>query len=492
MNIDAYVKNISITDTDRDALQKIAYTNEIEYRGPVSKMNVYAGYSTEPGKLKVGNVEHNSQDYFIFINIHKSLIDSENTAYVTPPKREFKTKNNKSVSNGKIEIINAIYDKLQYDLTLQRHERMAALEGTVICRPIYDKATDTWDMQELLPSNESLTLDSHPAFPSKIMGIGYKYKTNITPVENSGVIEYLQEPVEMSIKWTSTTVNYKWSDTKGTHDITQDHNYGRLPFAILRFDLDRTRTWGAPDIELYTLAHQRNLILANALARTHLSQLEKLIVAGTSKEEVLDQMSSRLLALDAREITRSDGTQETIIPTAKYISPEADDAMKLLRTYTELLNNVKDNRGHVQKIFSRGADVPSAESIRLGSVELSNSQLSKKKYLINYEKDLFDIIVKEYEVSGGGQLGDIKIVVDFQPDPYAFANATDEVSYFTTAIKYGVETATDWVMYRKQLDQEDAEQRVKDNLEKLQESNKSPDALVDKQVDKQVDNNISE
>ena len=191
---------------------------------------------------------------------------------------------------------------------------------------------------------------------------------------------------------------------------------------------------------------------------------------GIDMDTAMKSMRAQIIALPASVDTEG----KTVNPTAQFISPDGQDALNLLEAYFKLYNHIMDNRGHVQKIFSRGADVPSAESIRLGSVDLSNKQQEKKKFLTLNEQDLFIRLIKENNrFSGNTQIPeDTQLMINFKPEPYSFANATDEVSYFNAAILADVETKVNWIKNRNpELTDTEATQLYEDN-KKFNEENK--------------------
>ena len=341
---------------------------------------------------------------------------------------------------------------------MARAEKYASLLGTVLYKPVFDADDETMDITEMFPSNASLTLIPHPKFPGKVMAVTYKY--------TSSKIEYTvyTDKDKTVVTWTD--------ENNQDHEDIDEHRFGVLPFAILNFSIDKTRQYGPPDYELYSLCKHRSLVLANAMARMHLSDLEKLLLTGTDLPTAMANMKGQIMALPST----MDSEGKTVTPTAQYISPDGQDALNLLEAYFKLYNHIMDNRGHQKKVFSVGSDIPSSESLRLGGMEMANKAEEKKKFLTLNEKALFVRLIKENNrFSGNIQIPeDTQLMVDYCPDPFHFQNAGDEVTYFNAAIATDVETPVSWIKHRKpELTFEEAVKQYEEN-KKFNDENKEP------------------
>lgn len=442
MSFIPYITGSDIKDFDRDELFNITNTLELEYRGGHISLD-----TTNIGKLIKGFRKIKLARFAIHTNIVGPIMDKENTTYINPPTRTFLTKNGGQISKKLQEYITDLYEQMNFDLFMAKAEKYTSLLGTTLLKPTFDEEDDTMNLIELYPSNSSLELKGNLKFPGKVAQVVYKYKV--------GKIEY-------TIIVDKDTTKTMWTENSVKHSNIDEHKFEMLPFAALKFKVDNSRVYGPPDYELYSLCKHRSLVLANSMARLHLSDYEKLYASGVDMDILLANMKEGIAAIPMQD----DGAGGKVLPTLQYISPEGKEALHLLESYFKLYDHIMDNRGHVQKIFSRGADVPSAESIRLGSVDLFNKQQEKKKFLSVYEQELWKRIVKENNRYADTQIPeDTQLIVDYRPDPYSFANASDEVTYFQAAKADNVETPISWIKNRKpELTYEEARQLHKENI----------------------------
>lgn len=446
-----YVTNTHITDFTREELFEIDLTLELEYLGGHVSLD-----TDNISALAKGNSAPKLSRFTLHTNIVGPVMDKENTTYINPPTRTYQTKNGGKVSKRVEERLIELYEQTRFDLFMAKAEKMTSLLGTTLFKPIFDEDDKTMSFVEMYPSNQSLKLISSPKIPGKIDVITYTYKIN---------------KIEYTVVTDRDKTVVTWTDENNVERTDLDeHGFGILPFAILKFKLDNARPYGPPDFELYSLCKHRSLVLANTMARMHLSDLEKLMVMGVTKEEALAGITAQMIVLPSKANAEGD----VVNPTAQFISPDGQDALNLLEAYFKLYHHIMDNRGHVQKIFSRGADVPSAESIRLGSIDLSNKQQEKKKFLTRYEQDVFIRLIKENNrYKGNVQIPeDTQIMINFKPEPYAFSTAADEVTYFMSAIWSNVETKVSWIKNRNpELTDDEAAQLWEDN-KKFNDENK--------------------
>ena len=444
-----YVLKSNISEWARNDLYNVARVLELEYFGGHASLDM-----TNIGSLSKGVSRRRAQDFALHQSIVAPIIEKENTTYINPPTRIFKTKNGKDPSKVISERINTIYDDLQFDLFMQLAEHMASLVGTIIFRPMYVEDLKKWKMIHLSPTQKTLNIHGHWAFPGEPVSLSYHDKMGHT---------------DATIRWTKEFIITELRVGGQTQVITEPHNLDRLPFELLKFTADNRRVFGFPDFELFSLCKHRSLVLANAMARMHLSDFEKLVLTGVDLETAMKNIRDKIIALPAYHL---EGTDKAIQPTAQYISPDGTEALNLLDGYFKVLNRFLDMRGHVQKIFSRGADVPSAESIKLGSVDLYNKQQRKRKFLERFEQGLWDLIKKQNNATFGLQNipEDLVLRVDYKPEAYSFANASDEVTYFTGAIAAGIETPVSWLRNRNpEYSQQEAIDAFIDNKKLTQE-----------------------
>ena len=427
MNIFPLITNTQQLPITREQLAIISMTLELEYAGGSVKLD-----ESNIGSFTNVVTDARLQSFALHHNIISPLIDAENTAYITPPTRVGVLPNDKQTTK-KVQLhIQDVYKDLRFDLVIDTISKITALTGTTLVRPIYDEELERWVMIVLSPSDKSVKLVCHPLYPSILMGLSYEIEVS--------------EDITHTLTWTKDELKTLIKDGKKETTTTEPHSYGRIPFSLLRYGVGTKDIWGYPDVELYTLAKHRSLLLANTMARTHLSDMEKLIISGMTPEDAVASIQSKLIVLPIQESKHGTPIQ----PTAEYLSPSAQDALDLFKIYIELLAEIRDTRGHTRKMFSRGADAPSAESIRLGSIELQNKLVNKKKYLTDFEQDVWEVIQLEnnaHDVLPSLPDG-ISMRIDFLPDPYSFNSAADEVNYFTAAIAKGVETPVSWIKQR--------------------------------------------
>lgn len=469
-NLYPYISSTAIAEWTRDELFKVSATLELEYLGGSPSLDF-----TNIASLVKSTSKKRAQQFALHQSIVAPIIEKENTTYINAPTRIYQTKNGKDPSKKVLEQINNIYDQLNFDMFMQLAEHMTALTGTTIFRPVYVEDLSKWKMVHLSPALETLNIIGHASFPGEPIALTYKDKIG---------------DQESTISWDLNVIRIETQVNSRPTILEEEHNLGRLPFEVLKFVADNRRPFGFPDFELYSLCRHRSLVLSNSMARMHLSDFEKLVLTGVDMETAMSNIRDKIVAMPAYAI---EGTDKVIQPTAQYIAPDGQDALNLLKGYFEVLRAFLDMRGHVQKIFSRGADVPSAESIRLGSVELSNKQQRKRKFLESFEQGLWDLIKKQNNATPGlsNIPEDITLRIDYLPDPYSFNSAADEVAYFNAAISAGVSTPIAWIMNRNpEYNEDEAKQAFKHNQDIMDELNITHNSDHDEDVvDEDEDNN---
>lgn len=420
-----------------EEIQMIAARLEIEYDGGSLQLDAN---NVNSGNLNDTSTKVNSGRVVGFHhNIVTPITSRENTTYINSPVRVGIAKNGKPVSNRVQAQIDKIYADMQFDTYMQRFEHMAALQGTVFAKPAFDEVNKVMRVTDLYPSDNTLKVKGAELFPGVPVELAYSFSSTD---ENGNEVEY-------RVKWTTTQLLVTKKTDKG-HVILEpvEHKFGSLPWVRLRFQVSSTTIFNAPDIELDSFCTMRSRVLNNAVARLYLTDYEKLLITGMDRATALTHIRDRIIALPAQAVKDSD---EVVTPTAQFISPDGADALNLLKAYGILWQQLQDTRGHVQKIFSRGADVPSAESIRLGSVELYNTQQRKRKFCEEFEQQYWELVKYYNNIYESVKIPDTtEMMLNFKPDPYSFNSAADEIAYFQAGIAADVETPITWIMHRNQ------------------------------------------
>jgi len=427
-------------------IQEIGARLEVEYNGGSIELDIH--------NINLIANKYSTSDTIVPFHhsIVAPIINRENTSYVNPPARMGVNKNDKPVSNRVQMQIDKVYKDMQFDLFMQKFERYAALQGTVFAKPAYDEVNKIMRVTEIYPSNDTLELKGEPLFPGVPKELTYSFTT----------LDEEDKEVKFTVLWTPTELKVtKTIDGTETELSPVPHKFGRLPWAMLKYQVDNTQILGYPDTELDSFCKMRSRVLHNAVARLYLSDFEKLLVTGVNADEALSSIRKKIIAFPAKKI---EGSDQVIQPTAEFISPDGQDALNLLEAYSKLWKQLQDTRGHVSKPFSRGSDHASAEAIRLGSVELYNMQQCKRKFLETFEQ-LFWNLVKYFN----NLFESVKIPEDTQ---LLINSAADEVKYFQAAMSSDVETPVTWNMHRNQEFTEEESSIDIENKRKYNEENR--------------------
>ena len=400
------------TDLTFDAQKQYAERLLKEYWGLTISSNGANLVNVVPLNLRT-KLSH----YQLDINLIRSLIDNENTAYIYSPTYSF-TQNE--------DIYTELYEQLHWVTRMQSIERTASVCSVLVQPQMVPGDTKNLILRPITLADQSL-----------------KFTTGSTGC----LISISYDVTEGAHKYTYTWDSEKMQKYDGTTPVGEPlmHMYGKIPFAILNYgEFD-----GYPlclnkgAVELYQLLKIRSTALSNAYGKAVISEADQMLILGASPDEVKRAIvSNKTLAFDAKVL---ENTDQVVIPQVVFNKQEYKDALGALEMYLALYKHIKENRGHVESPFSNTKSHASAEAIRMGSMYLSQQQQEKRKYLSQFETDFFDLVRWTYKVNQGIDLGG-EIVVNYKPDPLVFDTATDELNYFRGTIQDNVLTPVHWVI----------------------------------------------
>lgn len=402
------------------------------------------------------------------INFYKSVIDIENKSYNLPPKRSFMTKTGAKASDEVRALLEKAYEELEIDLNMAAFERQTAYEGTVLVRPIKDLEGWTW-LKEC-PSDSTLRVKTNPQRPSQAIEIEYSYKTRVTPIsvkEDGTEVNGEEYDAEVTVSWSKlfvTTTIKKIGTTEVTVN-TEPNLYGELPWATSRFISDSRRFWGPVDYSAYSLAITMSFIIADAIMKTQQSFFNILVLGGFTEEEA----KSAINTMSNGKVIRYENTMGDTAGTGKkveFISPSVMEANEISNFLTGLYKFWKSCRGHHSNNFEGDSSlVQSAESQKLAMKAVSDLQESRRPYLTKFEKDIFELIKKEINVTTPNLVpDDVILVIDWAPEQTVFNSTEDRIKYQEYMKANNYYTDIDIMrMENPELSREDAEAKLADN-----------------------------
>lgn len=426
--------DISCTDLTATQIQKRCEFLFNEYRGGGQTL-------WEPTKFSSLVIQEHNYKYNLYIAIIKDIIDVENKTFTNSPTLTFQTKSGKKVAASIQAYIQQMFDDMRFNEFMLQFERYAALLGTVFIRPVVT-SDGKMTLFSIMPNDPTLKIEPDEEIPGKPKSIEYILGGNTKVI------------------WDAVNVS---KSSNSFEAQSTPHNYKGLPFAILNYFPSNSIVLGPPDGTLYSFCRQRNFVLSEVCSRLHLSDHDKLVLYGMTPEEGYSVIQKKLIVLPNDK--RDKKTGDHIPQKAEFIHTDSQEASNMFKTYLEFYYHLKDTRGHAPKNFTRGADAQSAEAVRLGGVDLRDKIQSKRAALTRTIKDIFKLVIWANNVSelSTMQLPDnLDVQIDYKPDPYNFTNATDEVTYFTTALKEGIESPVTWFLQRNpEFTREEAIEAIK-------------------------------
>ena len=373
-------------------------------------------------------------NYQLDINLIRTLIDTENTAYIYSPTYSF-TQNEDTYKE--------IYEQLCWTTRMQSIERTASICSVLVQPQMADDKTIV--LRPITLADESLKFTTGP----------------------TGVLTSISYDVnEGAKKYTYTWDSEKMQKYDGMSPVGEPlmHMYGKIPFAILNYGhfdgYPLCLNKGA--VELYQLLKIRSTALSNAYGKAVIAEADQMLILGATPDEVKRAiMSNKTMALDAKIV---EGTDQVVVPQIVFNKQEYKDALGALEMYLAMFKHIKENRGHIESPFSNTKSHASAEAIRMGSMSLGQQQQEKRKYLSQFETDFFNLVKWTYKVNQGIDLGG-EIVVNYKPDPLVFSNAADEITYFRGAIQDNILTPVHWQLnINPELSWNEALDQIKENI----------------------------
>lgn len=463
----APISNTYSDELELDDVRQISKRLDLEYRGVGFKINT----QNISAIVTDINVRRKLLNMAMYQNLAQPVIDTECQAYAVAPTRTFTTSTGRRLAKRHSDYLTQLYDSLMIDMWMQKFERYTKLMGTVFAYPRYIEAEQRWVMRTLYPSDETFDYKTSPYDASYITEVSREYQNE--DGEAIVIIYNSDEIIEMK------------KDTEALIDV-EPHSFGFVPFAPLRFDLDNRTPLGTPSVELYDLCRHRSLVMANIMAQLHLSDNERYAILGAGWEQVEEAFtgpSDKLVAFEPQAV--GDGDQ-VIVPQVQQLTPSGDVVATLFDTWTKVLHEWLQHRGHAPKPYTKGGDVISFETYRLANGALFRMQQENKKFLQRYERELLKRVVAENNRYSGNQRlpDDIKVDLDFGPDANEYQSAKDKLIYWEGRI--GMHTATAADAYQEENPEtsyEEAQQVVRQKAKENAEFQRYLSGLTGQQVE---------
>ena len=427
-----------------------------EYRGAGVKLD--DKYINE--KIRKTLSARRLQNFSLFLPIVQNIIDVENPNYVRPPRRLFTIKDN-PIADKQNEHLQQLYEDMDFNNEMLYMSRQASYMGTIMAFPMVDELTGEMSVIKLTPADLTLDVTADPNHPSQALEVKYDTETlDGERVENI---------------WDLDTFTAIIETPSGQAVETLDHQFNGMPVAILRYQTDSNRFWGAYDGGLLSLVQTRSLLLADSIYRTQTSLIEFLKFVGFSPKEAISAAKTRGEGVVAFENEKDDSGKP--IPGSKdiqYESPEGIAPEKVFEHWVNIYRHFLNARGHQSKNFDSSKMVQTAESMRFGNIALIEMKESKRGTLLDFEQQMLDRVIWANNRFGGKvKLKEgIQVTLDWQPDKQFFNNATDKANHYKFSLNNDLMTPVDIIRQENpELSREEALKIYEENKKFNEENN---------------------
>ena len=412
-------------DPTRKELAEICRQLDIEYRGGGVRLDTSQYLSVEM-KTRI-------ERYHYYNAISPRIIDTENTNYVVPPKREYTDVNGEPLSDEAIKYIETRMSEMLLDTTMGDAAKTVSLMGTVALLPIEDNNDGSHNIVILAPSDFTWTVSTHPRFPSKAISLEY---------ETEDMVRHI---------YTMTHYTQLAEDDKIIE--TQEHKYkenakaeGGMPWAITRYPYDPARFWGAPDTSLRDICREHRFLAAQIIAATQGNLQDILVLQGITDEDAnvktLDRPSGKVINLRVAYDKKGQAIQKS----AYFINPSYLEPKAVQEIWADKWEEFQRDRGHAAKNFEVGAQPQSAEAQRLSDAGVGNDNAFKRTALIKLEQDFFKRWIQMNNTdSDNPQIPiDAKVIIYWQDD--LSASARDKLAQDQFDLDNTIKTPVDLMM----------------------------------------------